>query len=87
MFAAHSAFYYPTLLCFCASSVSENLLQHHAEALGNAAKVDKSFILNFGEEVVRGQPVFVLSGLLQDLERHLRDAAGAGPWQVRPVKV
>jgi hypothetical protein len=26
--------------------------------------------------------VFVLSGLLQDLERHLREAAGAGPWQV-----
>jgi hypothetical protein len=39
--------------------------------------------MNFGEEVVRGQPVFVLSGLLQDLERHLREAAGAGPWQVR----
>uniref|UniRef100_A0A383WLS7 Uncharacterized protein n=1 Tax=Tetradesmus obliquus TaxID=3088 RepID=A0A383WLS7_TETOB len=56
--------------------------QRHAEALGKAAKVDQAFILNFGEEVVRGQPVFVLSGLLQDLERHLRDAAGAGPWQV-----
>jgi len=32
---------------------------------------------------VRGQPVFTLSGLLQDLEKHLRSAAGAGPWQVR----
>ncbi|KAF6251712.1 glutathione synthetase ATP-binding domain-like protein [Scenedesmus sp. NREL 46B-D3] len=56
--------------------------QRHAEALGERAKVDKAYILNFGEEVVRGQPVFVLSGLLQDLERHLREAAGAGPWQV-----
>jgi alpha-glucan,water dikinase len=58
------------------------LLQRHAEALGQRAKVDKAYIMNFGEEVVRGQPVFVLSGLLQDLERHLREAAGAGPWQV-----
>lgn len=31
---------------------------------------------------MRGQPVFVLSGLLQDLEKSLRAAAGAGPWQV-----
>eukprot|EP00882_Tetradesmus_deserticola_P000936 GHRQ01001016.1.p1 GENE.GHRQ01001016.1~~GHRQ01001016.1.p1 ORF type:complete len:749 (+),score=345.34 GHRQ01001016.1:55-2301(+) len=56
--------------------------QRHANALGERAKVEKAYILNFGEEVVRGQPVFVLSGLLQDLERHLREAAGAGPWQV-----
>jgi alpha-glucan,water dikinase len=58
------------------------MLQRHAEALGQRAKVDKAYIMNFGEEVVRGQPVFVLSGLLQDLEGHLREAAGAGPWQV-----
>jgi alpha-glucan,water dikinase len=44
--------------------------------------LDPAFITNFGEEVVRGQPVFVLSGLLQDLEKSLRAAAGAGPWQV-----
>lgn len=31
---------------------------------------------------MRGQPVFVLSGLLQELEKHLRQAAGAGAWQV-----
>jgi hypothetical protein len=59
------------------------LLQPHADAFGRAASIDPSFILNFGEEVVRGQPVFVLSGLLQDLEKCLREAAGAGPWQVR----
>jgi alpha-glucan,water dikinase len=58
-------------------------MQPHAEAFGKACGIDDAFILNFGEEVVRGQPVFVLSGLLQDLEKHLRAAAGAGPWQVR----
>jgi hypothetical protein len=58
-------------------------MQPHAEAFGKACDIDPAFILNFGEEVVRGQPVFVLSGLLQDLEKSLRAAAGAGPWQVR----
>lgn len=57
-------------------------VQPHAEAFGKACDIDPAFITNFGEEVVRGQPVFVLSGLLQDLEKSLRAAAGAGPWQV-----
>jgi alpha-glucan,water dikinase len=57
-------------------------VQPHAEAFGKACQLDPAFITNFGEEVVRGQPVFVLSGLLQDLEKSLRAAAGAGPWQV-----
>jgi hypothetical protein len=56
--------------------------QPHAEAFGRSCKIDPAFITNFGEEVVRGQPVFVLSGLLSDLERALRSAAGAGSWQV-----
>jgi hypothetical protein len=61
--------------------------QPHAEAFGAACKLDAANIANFGEEVVRGQPVFVLSGLLGDLERQLRSAAGAGAWQVRPARV
>ena len=32
--------------------------------------------------MVRGQPVFVLSILLQKLEPMLREAAGVAPWQV-----
>lgn len=63
-------------------SLSLSHTQPHAEAFGAACNIDSAYILNFGEEVVRGQPVFVLSGLLQDLEKALRSAAGAGPWQV-----
>lgn len=47
-----------------------------------ACKLDPKYIVNFGEEVVRGQPVFVLSLLLQKLEPMLRSAAGVAPWQV-----
>ena len=47
-----------------------------------ACKLDAKYITNFGEEVVRGQPVFVLSILLQKLEPMLRQAAGVAPWQV-----
>ncbi len=47
-----------------------------------ACKLDPKYITNFGEEVVRGQPVFVLSILLQRLEPMLREAAGVAPWQV-----
>jgi alpha-glucan,water dikinase len=57
-------------------------IQPHAVAFGQACNIDQAYILNFSEEVVRGQSVFVLSGLLQDLERHLREAAGAGAWQI-----
>ncbi|KAF8071284.1 R1 [Scenedesmus sp. PABB004] len=57
-------------------------VQPHAAAFGERCGIDASHITNFGEEVVRGQPAFVLSGLLSDLERHLRQAAGAGAWQV-----
>lgn len=58
------------------------VLQPHAVAFGKACNIDQAFILNFSEEVVRGQSVFVLSGLMQELEKHLRQAAGAGAWQV-----
>ena len=47
-----------------------------------ACELDPKYITNFGEEVVRGQPVFVLSILLQKLEPMLREAAGVAPWQV-----
>lgn len=51
-------------------------------ACREACKLDPKYITNFGEEVVRGQPVFVLSILLQKLEPMLREAAGVAPWQV-----
>ncbi len=43
----------------------------------------QAYITNFGEEVVRGQPLFVLSLLLRWLAPSLRDAAGVSSWQVR----
>lgn len=57
-------------------------MQPHAVSFGQACNIDQAFILNFSEEVVRGQSVFVLSQLLAELEKHLRQAAGAGAWQV-----
>jgi hypothetical protein len=39
--------------------------------------------LNFGEEVVRDQPLFVAALLAAELEPRLRTAAGCSPWQVR----
>ena len=48
-----------------------------------ACNIDEAYITNFGEEVVRGQPVFVLSILLRYLKPMLRTSAGVGNWQVR----
>ncbi|KAG2441975.1 hypothetical protein HYH02_009769 [Chlamydomonas schloesseri] len=58
------------------------LVQPHAEAFGAACRLDKAHVANFGEEVVRGQPLFLASLLLQKLEPQLRAAAGGAPWQV-----
>ena len=48
-----------------------------------ACNIDEAYITNFGEEVVRGQPVFVLSILLRYLKPMLRASAGVGSWQAR----
>lgn len=58
-----------------------------AERFGAACGIDQAYITNFGEEVVRGQPIFVLSQLLKFLEPMLRTAADMAPWQVRPPAV
>ncbi len=57
-------------------------VQPAAEAFGAKCNIDSKYIVNFGEEVVRGQSVFVLSLLLAQLEPQIRQAAGAGNWQV-----
>ena len=62
-----------------------NLIEMRLIAYREACKLDAKYITNFGEEVVRGQPVFVLSILLQKLEPMLRQAAGVAPWQVSPL--
>ena len=54
--------------------------QPAAEALGKAAGVPESYILNFGEEIVRGHPLFVLSGVINRLQGPVRAAGGGSPW-------
>jgi hypothetical protein len=46
----------------------------------------QAYIRNFGEEVVRGQPAFVLSMLLRWLAPALRETAGVSSWQVRDFR-
>ncbi|PRW45423.1 Carbohydrate-Binding Module Family 45 [Chlorella sorokiniana] len=59
------------------------LTQPAAEAFGaRCSSVDRAYVANFGEEVVRSQPVFMLSVLLRFLDPMLRGAAGVGSWQV-----
>lgn len=58
------------------------LVQPFANDFKAACNIEPKYILNFGEEVVRGQPVFMLSVLLRALGPKLRGAASLGPWQV-----
>ncbi len=58
------------------------LLQGKAQELGQAAHIPQVHLTNFSEEVVRSQPSFLLSLLLQRLEPHLRRVAGLGPWSL-----
>lgn len=54
----------------------------HSNHLNNARPFPQAYITNFGEEVVRGQPLFVLSVLLRWLAPMLRESAGVSSWQV-----
>lgn len=53
-----------------------------AERFQKVCRLNPAFTANFGEEVVRGQPLFVLSWLLQSLGPMLRSSAGVGNWLV-----
>ena len=57
-------------------------LQPLAERFRDTCGVDPAYVANFGEEVARGQPVFIMSQLLKVLEPMLRESAGVAPWQV-----
>jgi len=58
-----------------------SLVQKPAEDLGKMADIGEEYTRNFGEEAVRGQPLFLLSQLLQLLQPSLREAAGLPPFQ------
>ena len=57
-------------------------LQPRAEKLGQAFNADEWAVKLFSEEVVRGQPAFVLSLLIRHLDPILRKSAKLGDWQV-----
>ncbi|QDZ22760.1 pyruvate phosphate dikinase [Chloropicon primus] len=59
-----------------------SVTQPAAEAIGQAAKVPDSYILNFGEEIVRGHPLFVLSGMINRLQKPIKAASGGSTWNV-----
>lgn len=59
------------------------LVQPHADRfVARCSSVDPKYVANFGEEVVRSLPVFMLSVLLRFLDPMLRKTAGVGAWQV-----
>jgi alpha-glucan,water dikinase len=59
------------------------LLQPKAESLGQAFLAENWTVALFSEEVVRGSSLgFVLSMLLQQIGRLLRQSANLGPWQI-----
>ncbi|KAK9862996.1 hypothetical protein WJX84_004122 [Apatococcus fuscideae] len=58
------------------------LVQPVAARFQKVCCLNPAFTANFGEEIVRGQPLFVLSWLLQAVGPMLRSTAGVGNWLV-----
>lgn len=55
-------------------------VQTPAEIIGRAGGAAESYLANFGEECVRGHPLFVCARVIQRLETAAREGAGLGPW-------
>ena len=64
-----------------ADNIAANI-QPHAMVFGSKCNIDENYILNFSEEVVRGQSVAVLGPLLQHVTSSLRASADLGPWEI-----
>jgi len=62
-------------------SLTQPVADAFLEKIGSE-KIDPAYIANFGEEVVRGSPTFVLSGLLRAIDARAREAAGTGSWEI-----
>ena len=58
------------------------MVQPYAYRFGKECSIDPSFIVNFAEEVVRGQSVFILGILLKILVPALQESAGVDRWQI-----
>lgn len=59
-----------------------SFVQPAALLFGEKCDIEASYILNFSEEVVRGQSVTLLGQLFQVIGPYLREAAGVGAWEV-----
>eukprot|EP00923_Selenidium_pygospionis_P054380 GHVN01094759.1.p1 GENE.GHVN01094759.1~~GHVN01094759.1.p1 ORF type:complete len:643 (+),score=252.00 GHVN01094759.1:809-2737(+) len=57
-------------------------VQQAGEVIGKGAKIDRKYTMNFGEEVVRGHPLFTVSSILQSIQGEVRSLAGLSSWQV-----
>lgn len=64
-----------------ADTIAANV-QPHAELFGAKCDIEDNYIINFSEEVVRGQSVAVLGPILQHVGGHLRATAEMGPWEI-----
>lgn len=64
-----------------ADNIAANV-QPHAFLFGSKCNIDENYILNFSEEVVRGQSVATLGPLLQQVTSSLRASAELGPWEI-----
>ena len=64
-----------------ADMIASNV-QPHANLFGSKCDIEENYILNFSEEVVRGQSVAVLGPILQSVGGHLRATAEMGPWEI-----
>ena len=62
-------------------SLTQPVADAFLEKIGSE-KIDPAYVANFGEEVVRGSPTFVLSGLLRAIDARAREAAGTGSWEI-----
>ena len=80
--AAFAASDYVTLCLESHADQIVAMVQPFADQFGEKCSINQSFIINFSEEVVRSQPVFILSVLLRYLGPPLRDSAGVSKWQI-----
>ena len=58
------------------------LSQPPADVIAEQAGCERSYIANFGEEVVRGHSMFAVSKLLMETRPAVRAAAGRSPWEI-----
>lgn len=57
-------------------------VQPYADSFGKKCSIEENYILNFSEEVVRGQSLAVLGPMLQHVSGHIRQDADMGSWEI-----